>query len=183
MMKPTIIVLAFLCVADGQLLSPPSLPRFGGLSANAGLSNIQGAVSGVVKAGQSLLQQFTDFKEKFNKQYSSLTEELHRKEIFIETLSKINLFNEDYAKGVRGFATKINPFADMTFHEFFNQFNGFNRSSSAAAHPSKGTTFVPPANVIFPETVDWREAGAVGPVEYQGKCAGCWAFAAVSIFR
>lgn len=77
----------------------------------------------------------------------------------------------------------------MLNHEFNQVLNGFNRTFANAttargfSGPSKPpSTFIPSANVIFPETVDWRQVGAVNPVKSQGKCAGCYAFAAVSIF-
>lgn len=120
--------------------------------------------------------------------YASPEEEAFRREVFIENRKKITRFDEEYAQGLRNFVQKINPYADMLHHEFTEQLNGFNRSrpndtyeSSFPASKSTPSTFIPSANVIFPESVDWRQVGAVGSVKSQGKCAACYAFAAVSI--
>lgn len=118
----------------------------------------------------------------FGKIYATEEIEKLRKEIFIENRAKIAKFNQEFSQGHKNFVQRMNAFGDMLTHEFNNNLNGFNRSTVAqqtvaTAAPS---AFIPSANVPFPESVDWRQAGAVSPVKSQQLCAGCWAYAAVS---
>ncbi|XP_056633761.1 cathepsin L-like isoform X2 [Diorhabda sublineata] len=136
-------------------------------------------VSSVPRFEQIIEREWNDFTIRFNKVYSSEQEARYRREIFIENRAKIMRFNAEYAEGKRSFVHKINEFADMLLHEFSENLNGFNRSTRAPSVPLKpATTFLPSANVVFPDSVDWRIVGAVGPVKSQGNCAACWAFAA-----
>ncbi|KAG5879821.1 hypothetical protein JTB14_007673 [Gonioctena quinquepunctata] len=136
-------------------------------------------VTTLSSAEELLQQEWGSFRTRFNKVYQSAEEESFRREIFFENRAKINRANEEYARGKRSFVQQVNFYADMLLHEFTQSLNGYNRSISA---PTIGipqaTAFIPSANVVFPESVDWREEGAVTPVKSQGKCAACWAFAA-----
>jgi len=120
-----------------------------------------------------------NFKRRFNKVYTTVNEETYRKEVFIENVYKIERLNQDYANGRSSFSVNINPYADMLHHEFNEVLNGFNRGRNRRnVTVADGSAFIPSANVAIPDSIDWRELGAVTSVRQQGKCGGCYAFSA-----
>jgi cathepsin L len=117
------------------------------------------------------------FKKSHGKTYLSEEHESYRFEIFRKNLDTIEKHNNEYSMGLHTYTLGVNTFADWTFAEFkaalfgtkYNATNSIKRASS-------GTFYRLPGNVKVPESVDWREQGAVTPVKNQGQCGSCWAF-------
>ncbi|KAL6574076.1 hypothetical protein OROHE_001618 [Orobanche hederae] len=128
-------------------------------------------------------------------------EKMERFEIFKENVPKIEIFN---AGPDRGYKLGINGFADMTDEEFRGSvLNGYTRVkpkmiSDTAPHHDQNTSRYASAISDLPESLDWREEGAVTPIKNQGDCGlkdksirnaslkkmqgegSCWAFSAVA---
>merc|ERR1711926_54408 len=116
--------------------------------------------------------EWESFKIKYGKNLLTGQEHDIRKNIFAANLKFIEKHNAEHALGLHTFTVGINQFADLTNEEFVKQFTGF-----AAADD------VPESSVEIigdrPESIDWREEGAVTPVKNQGQCGSCWAFSTI----
>lgn len=101
------------------------------------------------------------------KAYETFEEEQRRFTYFIDNHEKVTQHNVAYENGDKTYKMKLNKFADMEHKEFVQAMNGFKRSLRDPAIGESPSTFLAPANVIVPQSVDWRTQGYVTPVKDQ----------------
>jgi len=120
--------------------------------------------------------EFEAFEEKYNKNYATATERFVRFLNFQQNLKEIEAFNNEN----HSWKKSINKFSDLSETEFKATLNGYINT-----HKPNGKAAAKKSVDIkdLPESVDWRQMGAVSAVKDQGSCGSCWAFATVEIIE
>merc|ERR1712241_1049130 len=122
--------------------------------------------------------QFAKFKMDHQKVYKTRSEHESRFQVFAENLKMIAAHNN----AGHSYTLGINQFSDLTQEEFERLYLG---GYKALSNPSTSQTqgFVKKAIKDLPESVDWRDMGAVTDVKNQGQCGSCWAFATTEMIE
>ncbi|VEN50056.1 unnamed protein product [Callosobruchus maculatus] len=117
---------------------------------------------------------WTQFKVDHGKTYRSLREEQARFSVFQSNLRTIEQHNAKYEAGEETYYLKVTQFADMTPEEFKEFLSLGEKTKPDLNHP----VYEPDMTVAAPNSVDWRQKGAVLEVKNQGQCGSCWSFSA-----
>ncbi|KAJ8434008.1 hypothetical protein Cgig2_001201 [Carnegiea gigantea] len=117
---------------------------------------------------------FVSWMSKHEKFYDSFEEKLERFEVLKDNLKYINKRDQQ----VSSYWLGSNEFADLTLEEFKSKYLGMKVAHRRRARFSEDFTYRDVKTL--PESVDWRQRGAVTPVKNQGSCGSCWAFSTVA---
>ncbi|GAB1298287.1 Cathepsin R [Apodemus speciosus] len=131
-----------------------------------------GVALGAPVLDPSLDTEWQEWKIKYNKSYSLEEEEL-RRVVWAKNLKMIKLHNGENGLGKNGFTMEINEFGDMTDEEFRKMMIEF----PVQTHREGKSIMKRAVGSSLPKFVNWQKKGYVTPVQRQGDCDACWAFA------
>ena len=97
--------------------------------------------------------------------YADNVEKDKRFKIFKHNLDFIDKLN---SQGNRTYKLGINKFADLTHEEFLRYYTGYEKPTNSNPSPKK--YFKHDEVTDVPDSVDWRDQGAVTPIKQQSKC-------------
>ncbi|KAJ7967494.1 Cysteine proteinase [Quillaja saponaria] len=137
------------------------------------------AVAKETMAEKQMRAMYEAWLVKHGKAYNALGEKEKRFEIFKDNLKFIEEHN---MAEKRTYKLGLNRFADLTNEEYRAIYLGskMNRSAGNLSGTRKSDRYAYKVGDELPESVDWREKGAVVPVKDQGQCGSCWAFSTIA---
>ncbi|KAF3435449.1 hypothetical protein FNV43_RR22538 [Rhamnella rubrinervis] len=134
-------------------------------------------VSSSERTEKEMKDMYESWLVKHAKAYNALGETERRFEIFKDNLR----FVDEHNKENRTYKVGLNRFADLTNEEYRSMYLGAKMDRKGRLPGAKKSDrYAYSVGDQLPESVDWRERGAVASVKDQGQCGSCWAFSTVA---
>ncbi|CAL0328363.1 unnamed protein product [Lupinus luteus] len=123
----------------------------------------------------SVIEMHENWMSQYGRYYVDDIEKSERLKIFTENVKFIDNFNNNYEN--KTYELGLNQFGDLTTEEFITLHTGLDNSIRTSFSSNMATTSV---KKNIPQSIDWRDHGAVTDVKFQGQCQVCWIFAGVA---
>ncbi|EHA8587426.1 putative Oryzain alpha chain [Cocos nucifera] len=113
---------------------------------------------------------------------NALDEDEQRFEIFRDNLRFIDQHNAAADAGEYSFRLGLTRFADLTNEEYRSTYLGVRTAGSRRRRNSTvgSDRYRFRSGDDLPDSIDWRDKGAVVEVKDQGSCGSCWAFSTIA---
>nr|AAK48495.1 putative cysteine protease [Ipomoea batatas] len=134
---------------------------------------------GLSRSDEEVMALYESWLVEHGKSYNGLGGEKDKRfEIFKDNLRYID---EQNSRGDRSYKLGLNRFADLTNEEYRSTYLGAKTDARRRIAKTKSDRrYAPKAGGSLPDSIDWREKGAVAEVKDQGSCGSCWAFSTIA---
>ncbi|KAM1022196.1 hypothetical protein FF1_043114 [Malus domestica] len=138
-----------------------------------------GKSTGSWRTDDEVMSIYEGWLAEHGKAYNALGEKERRFQIFKDNLRYID---EQNSKNL-SYKLGLNRFADLSNDEYRNTYLGTKtraQKKRLSNRNTKSDRYAPRVGDSLPDSIDWREEGAVNPIKDQGSCGSCWAFSTIS---
>ncbi|XP_074582651.1 oryzain alpha chain-like [Curcuma longa] len=173
-MASAVSIALLLLLSSSALAAVSAVPYLDVLT----LSKQGGAVPG--RSDEEVRMLYLEWRAEHRPAEKALDLDEYRFEVFKENLRLVEEHNAAADRGEHAFRLGMNRFADLTNEEFRARFLGsFSRLRRSVSRKISSRYRLREGDDL-PDSIDWREKGAVVAVKDQDPCGDCWAFSTVA---
>jgi C1A family cysteine protease len=135
------------------------------------LSSLLSSFSSALLSTEQQVRQLHDsWITEHGRSYKNAEERELRFSVFRDNLQFIDQHNAEADAGIHTFRLGLNRFADLTNEEYRKTFLGTRPSRRLTNERKESGRYTLLEDDSIPDSIDWREKGAVNPVKDQGSC-------------